>query len=146
MRISDWSSDVCSSDLEAELSREEGWRVYPGRQFSRPVSAASAGIKSYLPIMVTDIILENTAEAQRIVIDTKFTSIITHARYGGQRFKTDQLYQLYAYLRTQERTDDPISVAADGMLRYPAIVLYDWKASWRERRVQNVEVSGVGGS
>src|SRR3546814_20981780 len=77
----------------------------------------------YLPIMVTDIVLENTSEVQRIVIDTKFTSILTPARYGGQRFKTDHLYQLYAYLRSQERTDDPLSVAADGMLLYPAIGL-----------------------
>jgi 5-methylcytosine-specific restriction enzyme subunit McrC len=109
--------------FEAELSREEGWRVYPGRQFSWPVSAASAGITSYLPIMVTDIILENTAEAHRVVIDTKFASILTPARYGGQRFKTGHLYQLYAYLRSQERLDDPLSVTADGMLLYPAIGL-----------------------
>src|SRR3546814_9324043 len=30
MRISDWSSDVCSSDLEAEVA-EEGRRVVTGR-------------------------------------------------------------------------------------------------------------------
>jgi 5-methylcytosine-specific restriction enzyme subunit McrC len=102
---------------------DDGWRVYPGKQFYWPLSAASAGIRSYLPIMVTDIILENTAQAYRIVIDTKFTSILTPAQHGGQRFKTGHLYQLYAYLRSQERTDDPLSVTADGMLLYPAIDL-----------------------
>lgn len=107
----------------SELSREDGWRVYPGRQFSWPVSAASRGIEGYLPIMITDIILENERGKRRIIIDTKFTSVLTSGQHGGDRFKTGHLYQLYAYLRSQEREDDPLSVTADGMLLYPAIGL-----------------------
>jgi 5-methylcytosine-specific restriction enzyme subunit McrC len=105
----------------SELSREDGWRVYPGRQFNWPVVAATSGVVSYLPIMITDIILENEREGRRVIIDTKFTSILTAGQHGGERFKTGHLYQLYAYLRSQERTSDPLSLASDGMLLYPAV-------------------------
>ena len=40
----------------AELPRDDGWRVFPGKQFNWPVATASSGIGFYLPIMVTDII------------------------------------------------------------------------------------------
>lgn len=106
----------------AELPREEGWRVYPGKQIYWPVGAASSGIRAHLPMMVTDIILENEQENRRIIVDTKFTNILTSAQYGdGQRFKTGHIYQLYSYLRSQERGDDPLSLTSEGMLLYPAI-------------------------
>lgn len=104
-----------------ELSRENGWRVFPGKQFKWPVAAASSGIGTYLPIMVTDIILENAPENRRIIIDTKFTNVLTASQYGGNRFKTDHIYQLYSYLRSQERSDDPLSLNSEGMLLYPSI-------------------------
>jgi 5-methylcytosine-specific restriction enzyme subunit McrC len=107
----------------SELSRDEGWRVYPGKQYVWPVSAASPGIRGYLPIMITDIILENEAEGRRIIIDTKFTNILTPAQHGGFRFKRDHIFQLFAYLRSQESADDPLSLSSDGMLLYPAIGL-----------------------
>lgn len=107
----------------SELPRDQGWRVYPGKQYVWPVSAASRGMRSYLPIMITDIILENAAEGRRIVIDTKFTNVLTQAQHGGSRFKTGHLYQLYAYLRSQERSEDSLSWDAEGMLLYPAIAL-----------------------
>lgn len=105
----------------AELPRDHGWRVFPGKQFNWPVAAASSGIGFYLPIMVTDIILENAAESRRIIIDTKFTDVLTASQYGGKRFKTGHIYQLYSYLRSQERPDDPLSLNSDGMLLYPSV-------------------------
>lgn len=107
--------------FSAELSREAGWRVYPGKHLSWPVVAATSGVASYLPIMKCDIILENVRQGQRLVIDTKFTSILTAGQHGGKRFKTGHLYQLYAYLRSQERENDPLSLSSDGMLLYPSI-------------------------
>jgi len=105
----------------AELSHDDGWRVFPGKQFNWPVAAASSGIGSYLPMMITDIILENAPENRRIIIDTKFTDVLTTSQYGGNRFKTGHIYQLYSYLRSQERPDDPLSLNSDGMLLYPSI-------------------------
>jgi 5-methylcytosine-specific restriction enzyme subunit McrC len=107
----------------SELSREEGWRVYPGKQYRWPVTVSSPGIGSYLPIMITDIVLENELKGHRIVVDTKFTNILTPGQHSGLRFKRDHIFQLYAYLRSQEFRDDPLSLGADGMLLYPAIDL-----------------------
>ena len=74
--------------------------------------------------MKTDIILENEQANRRIIIDTKFTDILTKARFGnGSRFKSVHIYQLYSYLRSQERPDDPRSLSAEGMLLYPAVGL-----------------------
>lgn len=121
----------------SELPREEGWRVYPGRQFSWPVEAASPGIAGYLPIMITDIILENVTDGRRIIIDTKFTDVLASAQHGGARFKTGHLYQLYAYLRSQERAGDPLSLQADGLLLYPAVGLdIDETALIQDHRVR----------
>ena len=105
----------------SELSGEEGWRVFRGKQLRWPVVSASAGISTHLPVMKTDIILENTQEIRRIVIDTKFTDVLTRSQHGGWRFKTDHLYQLYSYLRSQERSDDPMSFSSDGILLYPSV-------------------------
>ena len=51
--------------LAAELPRDEGWRVYPGKEYRWPIGAASAGMHMHLPIMVTDIILENEPQNRR---------------------------------------------------------------------------------
>lgn len=108
--------------FEVELRREDGWRVSTGNYHEWPVGVASAGVKPYLPKMITDIILENEPNDRRIIIDTKFTNILTKSRYGdGQRFKSGHIYQLYSYLRSQERLDDPLSLSTEGMLLYPAI-------------------------
>ena len=106
----------------AELSQQEGWLVYQSKTIQWPVRAESAGIQAYLPEMITDIILENKRKGRRVIIDTKFTNILTKARYGdGYRFKTGHIYQLYGYLRSQERASDPHSLSAEGMLLYPAV-------------------------
>ena len=106
----------------AELPRKEGWRIYPGKQFYWPIGTSSPGFRAHLPMMVTDIILENEQEDRQIIIDTKFTNILTKSRFGdGLRFKTDHIYQLYAYLRSQERNNDARSLSSEGMLLYPAI-------------------------
>src|SRR3546814_8153777 len=45
MRISDWSSDVCSSDLVTVIKRDEGvWRLStPHEDFEAPVIVNAAG-------------------------------------------------------------------------------------------------------
>ena len=66
--------------------------------------------------------LENEHCDRRIVIDTKFTNIVTSARFAdGERFKSKHIFQLYSYLRSQERDSHPSSLNSEGMLLYPAI-------------------------
>ena len=53
-----------------------GWRVETGRPIGWLIEQKTAGIDKILPSMRTDIILDHHAARQRIVIDTKFTSIV----------------------------------------------------------------------
>ena len=50
--------------------------------------------------MQTDIKLERSGA--QLAIDIKFTGLLTHNAYGQERLKRDHLFQLYAYLRSQE--------------------------------------------
>lgn len=105
----------------AELGGVNGWSVFPGRKLAWQIEAATEGISSILPGMMTDIVLESAPEARRIVIDTKFTGILTASNYRDAVLKSGYIYQLYAYLRSQEHDDDPLSRHSGGMLLHPAI-------------------------
>jgi 5-methylcytosine-specific restriction enzyme subunit McrC len=96
-----------------------GWRVVQGRRLSWPLEAASSGIAAILPGMQTDIELNHIGSGRRIVIDTKFTAIFSASTYREQILKSGYLYQLYTYLRSQERSDDPATLTAEGMLLHP---------------------------
>lgn len=104
--------------LQLELS-PEGWSVKPGRRLSWPTTFRSAGMAEILPGMQTDIELDHLETGRRIVIDTKFTAILSRSNYRDGILKSGYLYQLYTYLRTQERMDDPRSLSAEGMLLHP---------------------------
>jgi 5-methylcytosine-specific restriction enzyme subunit McrC len=54
------------------------------------------------------------------VIDTKFTSILASGRFRDASLKSGYLYQMYAYLRSQEGCDPRWDQAA-GLLLHPAI-------------------------
>ena len=52
-------------------------------------------------------------------LDTKYsTTTLAATLLGGEKFKSENLYQLYAYLRTQEQESDAHR-GAQGMLLYP---------------------------
>jgi len=104
--------------LRLEL-QPKGWIVNTGKRLSWPVESASAGIAAVLPGMQTDIELTNVGFTHRIVIDTKFTAIFTASTYRENILKSGYLYQIYAYLRSQERPEDAASLTAEGMLLHP---------------------------
>jgi len=97
-----------------------GWNVHGSIPLHWQVSSMSDGIASILPRMVTDIILERFDAARRLVVDTKFTSILGTGRFGGTGLRSDYLYQMYAYLRSQEGQDQRWD-RTDGLLLHPAI-------------------------
>jgi len=105
----------------SELPASEGWRVYASKRHAWPVTAKSPAFANYLPTMETDIILENQSEERRIIVDTKYTRLLTRSRYSRETFKTGHMYQLYAYLRTQEQPGDPLSPQSEGLLLYPSL-------------------------
>ncbi|WP_244553498.1 5-methylcytosine-specific restriction endonuclease system specificity protein McrC [Nitrobacter vulgaris] len=105
----------------AELDASSGWRIYQGKWFYWPMEEPSAGIDAVMPNMKTDIILDRPSAGRRIVIDTKFTGIFAKTAYREAVLKSGYIYQIFAYLRTQEKDGDPLSNKAEGILLHPVI-------------------------
>jgi 5-methylcytosine-specific restriction enzyme subunit McrC len=98
------------------------WCVRGGGTLHWQVSTASGGIRAILPRMVTDIVLDPPNGGRRVIVDTKFSSILGSRRFGGASLKSQYLYQMYAYVRSQER----IGLQADetaGLFLHPAITV-----------------------
>jgi 5-methylcytosine-specific restriction enzyme subunit McrC len=76
-----------------------------------------------IPAMRTDVTLTTKSEPhRRLVIDTKYyASALTSSLHGVEKVRSENLYQLYAYLRTQEQRST-VHRNASGMLLYPTTV------------------------
>lgn len=72
---------------------------------------------SFLPLMKTDVTLDNVAENRRIVIETKFTDALVT---GEAKTTVDSkyLYQLYTYLASQTGQGDTFANNAEGVLLF----------------------------
>lgn len=97
------------------------WRIEAGKWLKWPIAQASGNIEKIFPAMQTDIILENRAEKRRLIIDTKFNALLTKGRHREESLRSGYLYQIYAYLRSQEKEEDALSRHATGLLLHPAI-------------------------
>lgn len=96
----------------------EGWKVRTQRALAWQTSDPTPGLPQILPGMNADIILER--EEQRIVIETKFTAMLTRDRFDREVLKNAHIYQLYAYVRSQANLG-PAAAGAEGLLLYPAL-------------------------
>ncbi len=95
----------------------KGWSVTPHKRISWHEKYAN----QFLPSMEPDLVLEEELSGLIIVLDTKFTAhSLIENRWGKQVFDSSHLYQLYAYLKTQEHLSDEYQKAT-GILLYPAI-------------------------
>ena len=104
----------------------QGWLVRTGTVMNWQVESPTAGIEQILPRMKTDIVLESpddrTGEGtSRVVIDTKFTNVVGTGQFGNPTLRSGYIYQIYAYLRSQERQADPLSLTTSGMLLHPSV-------------------------
>jgi 5-methylcytosine-specific restriction enzyme subunit McrC len=99
----------------------KGWSVSAGRTLGWQIEQKTSGIDALLPSMRTDVILEHRVMRKRLVIDTKFTSILKPGWYREKTFNSNYVYQLYAYLRSQESEADQLARNASGMLLHPAV-------------------------
>jgi 5-methylcytosine-specific restriction enzyme subunit McrC len=97
-----------------------GWSVRGSIPLGWQVASASEGLADILPRMVTDIVLDPPDGGRRVVIDTKFTSILTSGRFRDASLESGYLYQMYAYIRSQEGRDPRWDDAA-GLFLHPAI-------------------------
>ncbi len=101
--------------------RTQGWRVESGKMIHWPIQAQTPGIDRILPSMRTDILLEHPDTQRRIIIDTKFNSILTQGWYRSESIRSSYIYQIYAYLKSQVDDIDPFSHHAEGILLHPTI-------------------------
>ena len=99
----------------------QGWHVDRGRTINWQMGQRTAGIDRILPAMRADIVLDHYEARRRIVIDTKFTSIVKPGWYREESLSSGYLYQIYAYLRSQEGNGDPLSDHSVGLLLYPSV-------------------------
>ncbi|WBP94038.1 hypothetical protein O6072_20250 [Mycolicibacterium neoaurum] len=96
----------------------------------------------FLPIMRTDISLENPFTQQRIVIETKFTDALV-TRDGKTTIKTDHLYQLYAYLSSQVGFGSAAADSAQGVLLFvktPERDLFEAEVTIQDHRMRFISV------
>ncbi len=100
---------------------QSGWQVEAGKVYNWQIERQSLDVGKVLPSMKTDIVLEHKVEQRRIVIDTKFNSVTTRGHYRDETLRNGYLYQIYAYLRSQERVGDPIAENSTGLLLNPAV-------------------------
>ena len=117
-----------------------GWDVETGNTIHWHLEGPTPSLLGLMPEMKTDIRLEHGN--QRIIIDTKFTEITTIGRFGKETFKSGNIYQLYAYLRSQERDHDPLSINSTGILLYPSLgVDYDESGTVQGHRIRFATVN-----
>jgi 5-methylcytosine-specific restriction enzyme subunit McrC len=92
-----------------------GWDVTPQKMLLWHARTPNP----YLPAMKPDLLLQEKSSGRMIVLDTKFTAqSLANNRWGRERFISSHLYQLYAYLKTQEHLSD-LHRRASGILLYP---------------------------
>ena len=108
------------------LLSPQGWLVRTGSWIDWKIEEITTGMAAILPSMQTDIVLERPAaqgqdNRSRTVIDTKFTHILSKGQYGDPRIRSGYLYQIYAYLMSQECDSDPLSLNASGLLLHPSV-------------------------
>lgn len=97
------------------------WSVRAQTNICWTLDDATDGMNAILPGMRADVVLDDHRCGQRFVIDTKFTSIIKSGFYGKERLSSDYVYQIYAYLRSQEGRGDPLADSATGIMLHPAV-------------------------
>jgi 5-methylcytosine-specific restriction enzyme subunit McrC len=94
------------------------WEVSHNKKLQWKVDTDSL-TTDMLPQMEADIILKNKQTEQAIVIDTKFNKILVRNRFGKEKYRNGYIYQIYAYLRSQEENGCP--VFQRGILIHPSV-------------------------
>lgn len=77
-----------------------------------------AGTVARLPHMRADVFLQSSD--RRIIIDTKYYTSALQSYHGSESFRSENLYQLFSYLKNAAG-QDPGFAGADGLLLYPQV-------------------------
>ena len=104
----------------------DGWCVQQGKWLDWQIDKQTPGIAKILQKMKTDIELNHQPSSRRIVIDTKFASILTKGRsfqnyQDREVIRNSYLFQIYAYLHSQIGRGDLLADNASGLVLHPSI-------------------------
>ena len=71
--------------------------------------------------MIPDLVLQERSSGQMVILDTKFTAhSLVENQWGKPVFDSSHLYQVYAYLKSQEHLSEA-HPQRSGILLYPAV-------------------------
>lgn len=101
--------------------RGQAWSVRRGQTLHWQIGAKTNGLDAIFPTMRTDIVLEQASTGRRLVIDTKFSGIVSAGRFRKESLSSGYLYQIYAYVMSQVGLGDPLADRASGVLLHPSI-------------------------
>lgn len=90
------------------------WKVSPQKIFRWNELSKN----QYLPIMRPDLVLEEKSTKRTLVLDTKYSRQTVKNQFGDEKFQSSHLYQMYAYLKTQEEMSELHRISS-GILLYP---------------------------
>ncbi|MGH6825017.1 5-methylcytosine-specific restriction endonuclease system specificity protein McrC [Methyloceanibacter sp.] len=96
------------------------WQVTCGKRLAWQIEKKTSQIDKVLPMMRTDVILEDAHACRRIVIDTKFNTVLTKGWYREESLRSGYLYQMYSYLRSQAGLD-VLADRAQGLFLHPTV-------------------------
>jgi 5-methylcytosine-specific restriction enzyme subunit McrC len=99
---------------EQDEFRVAGQRKLPWHE----ASGRTPSDEGYLPEMYPDLVLESAQ--RRIILDTKFYKAPLSHRHGSTKIRSDNLYQLLAYLESRQGMQ-PAGPPHEGMLLYAAV-------------------------
>lgn len=99
----------------------KGWQIRRGSTLHWQLDHKSMRIDEILPSMRIDIVLDHGSSSRRIVIDTKFTSILTRGWYREETLRSGYIFQIYAYLFSQIGRGDALADGASGLLLHPSV-------------------------
>lgn len=119
-KLHDLYEKAVAGFCQVHLGRE-GWEVHAQRVQYWQTTFKTPGMDGILPNMVRDIVLTNHKARRRLVVDTKCMAMLKPSRgFAVLRLASSHIYQMYAYLRSQEGRGDTLADRAEGVLLYPA--------------------------
>ncbi|OIR40835.1 hypothetical protein BJP08_10160 [Corynebacterium sp. NML140438] len=95
------------------------WDIKGGKHLRWDLSSTVDDDAALLPGMITDIILRPPG-APPIILDTKFTEILQPTQYHAGKFRSNYLYQIYAYVMSQQ-ANPGFGPHTRGVLLHPVI-------------------------
>lgn len=103
--------------------RQECSQEYPIVKRSKiyfQLDAVHADDQDLLPVMETDVTLDNPQEGKRIILDAKYYNEMFVSRYGIKKtLRSDHIRQIMSYVQNQEDNSVPYTLKTKGIMVYP---------------------------